>query len=404
MGLLLRLFGWAWRRASDASTASDVLDFLDLKTALWGGLVGLLGMITIAATNYEWSAPTVVLAALAGSVLAAILFLLVRIILLSFKANTRQKQNPAAPSWPTISKLSGRKFTNRNPRQILTQYEGRSTQKEPLTQTFDGYWIEIEGILTEIIESGATAIIKIESEIIECTFDSQWIGFVKDFEIGDSIKVRGIIRHITNSSRLHLFECELMARKENSNLHLEYPSAANLDGTESLFKRSWMPIAKEGNFDRKLSIHKLYVAVDNKSNNKTLRGVRVVMESLERLPSQVLNLPCICDRTQTEICDIPPGGTDYFLIGEGADNTDSGMFHSKWLSAEDYVLLLSQIDAQSYLGFALHSTLNRKIPLLKNDDYILHVTAYADDTFPFRAKLTINTKTRIDMFLESRYA
>lgn len=85
MGIILRALRFIWRRIADVGTAADVLDFIDLKTVVWGAVVGFFAMIGLGALNYEWSPATVFIAALVAAILAALFALLLRALWLAFK-------------------------------------------------------------------------------------------------------------------------------------------------------------------------------------------------------------------------------------------------------------------------------------------------------------------------------
>jgi hypothetical protein len=72
MGSVVRLIRWAWNRWADYQSVVAIFDLLDAKT-IAGGVGGFLAMMVFGATNPDWSAPTVVLAALiAGACVAVI--------------------------------------------------------------------------------------------------------------------------------------------------------------------------------------------------------------------------------------------------------------------------------------------------------------------------------------------
>jgi hypothetical protein len=77
MGIMARILGFVWRRWADYQSVVALADVLDIKTAI-GGAFGFLGMTFIGATNMNWSAPTVILAALAAGALVSIIMMSVR--------------------------------------------------------------------------------------------------------------------------------------------------------------------------------------------------------------------------------------------------------------------------------------------------------------------------------------
>jgi hypothetical protein len=123
------------------------------------------------------------------------------------------------------------------------------------------------------------------------------------------------------------------------------------------------------------------------------------MESLSLGPGQILNMSCVCDRTQTDSADIPPGAMDYFLIGEGVDESDDGIFRSRFMARAEYDQLMATVDSKPESRFAIRTN-SRAVPLLKNDGYAVDIAAYADDTPPTNMVLTINAKNHIEMHLK----
>jgi hypothetical protein len=183
-------------------------------------------------------------------------------------------------------------------------------------------------------------------------------------------------------------------------LAIVFLNVANSEGKESLFRRSWTAFCGRPT-DRRFSYHQYFVAVENKSNTKTLRGVRLVAESLYGLGGQILNREFPCERTGTGSADIPPKGADYFLIGEGVDDSDAGIFHTKMVTSDEYDKILADIDhrERQHIGFLLSASKGQRYSLLKNDGYKLAISAYADDSPPAAGTLIINAKTRIQIWL-----
>jgi hypothetical protein len=186
-------------------------------------------------------------------------------------------------------------------------------------------------------------------------------------------------------------------------IEILFPERCNSPGTESAFKRSWSPLNKAGGSARRISLHTFYVGIQNPSNDKTLRNVRLLMESVSLGPGQVLNMSSVCARTQTDSADIPPGGLDYFLIGEGTDETDDGMFRPEFMMKPDYDALMATVDGNSHSSFRIRNN-SSSVPLLKNNGYTMEIVAYADDMPSTRRVLTIDAKDRIAMHLSESEA
>jgi hypothetical protein len=90
MGIIARFLGWVWRRWADYQSVVAILDVLDFKTAIGGG-VGFVAMTFLGATNMEWSAPTVALAGLAAGALVSIILIAVRLLMRSGPPPTAQR-------------------------------------------------------------------------------------------------------------------------------------------------------------------------------------------------------------------------------------------------------------------------------------------------------------------------
>jgi hypothetical protein len=83
MGIVARIFAALWRRWGDYQSVVAILDLLDLKTAIVA-LVGSLAMIFIGSTDYSWSAPAVILAAIIAGAGLSIIFIALRLALVIF--------------------------------------------------------------------------------------------------------------------------------------------------------------------------------------------------------------------------------------------------------------------------------------------------------------------------------
>jgi hypothetical protein len=80
MGIFARILRFVWKRWSDYQSVMALLDLLDFKTAIAGGLA-FVGMTFFGATNMEWSAPSVMLAALAAGGIVSFIMVAVRLFL-----------------------------------------------------------------------------------------------------------------------------------------------------------------------------------------------------------------------------------------------------------------------------------------------------------------------------------
>jgi hypothetical protein len=184
-------------------------------------------------------------------------------------------------------------------------------------------------------------------------------------------------------------------------LAIVFPNLANSPAKGSLFRRSWTAFPNNGPGKRRFSYHQYFVAVENKSMTKTLRGVRLVAESIKGAGGQILNREFPCERTGTGSADIPPKAKDYYLIGEGVDESDAGTFQTRIVPPDEYERILADIELRErqYTGFVLSTSKGQRYSLLKNDGYRLAISAYADDNPPVTATLIIDAKDRIQLWL-----
>jgi hypothetical protein len=152
---------------------------------------------------------------------------------------------------------------------------------------------------------------------------------------------------------------------------------------------------------RRFCYHQYFVAVENKSSTKTLRGVRLVAESLSGVGGLILNREFPCERTGNGTVDIPPKGKDYYLIGEGIDESVAGMFHMRVVPSDEYDRILAEVSLREkeHIGFMFSTSKQQSYSVLKNDGIRLTISAYADDNPPATAVLVINTKDRIQLWL-----
>jgi hypothetical protein len=182
---------------------------------------------------------------------------------------------------------------------------------------------------------------------------------------------------------------------------ISFLNLCNSDGKHTLNRRSWSPIPNGTTMKRRISLHGFYIAIENKSKTTTLRGARLVLDTVEGLGGRIFNEPLRCDRTGSASADIPPGGLDYFMLGEGSDASDAGFFSPKIISASEYDTIIAQADQRDaqMVGFHLIDEKQKRYQLLKNDGYRIRICAYADDSPPIRARFILNTRTRIELWL-----
>ena len=135
---------------------------------------------------------------------------------------------------------------------------------------------------------------------------------------------------------------------------LVFPNECNAAEVQSLFKRSRSPLPDGHPHDGFLSVHNFYVGVQNPTPDRTLKNARVVVENMSIWNlGQILNLPLLCERTGAQTVDIPPGCMEYFLLGEGVDESDVGMSQPWLMSKSAYKKLISKLRGISAPGFTL---------------------------------------------------
>jgi hypothetical protein len=184
-------------------------------------------------------------------------------------------------------------------------------------------------------------------------------------------------------------------------IELHFPLEANHDSKDSLFRRSTgflpdgQPLASGD-----VCLHEYYIGVHNPSDRKTLKNVRVVVESAGLRSMQwPLSQSLTAERTRSDAVDIPPKRTEYFAVGDYIDHSSVGMFHPAVVSPEQYREWAKVRDARKDLGFRLILFGGHIRPLLKNDGNEIHLAAYADDTSPTEKVLLVNCKTKMEMHL-----
>jgi hypothetical protein len=84
--------GYAWRRWGDYQSAQALWNLFDAKTLL-SAIVSFIGMIFFGASNHAWSAPGVVLAALAAAAFVSIIVLVLKIIISRPKTKNPVERN-----------------------------------------------------------------------------------------------------------------------------------------------------------------------------------------------------------------------------------------------------------------------------------------------------------------------
>jgi hypothetical protein len=160
-------------------------------------------------------------------------------------------------------------------------------------------------------------------------------------------------------------------------MEIVFPNECNLENKEGRpFKRSSTPIIS-GQPRIQKSLHQFLVGVRNPNTQKTLRNVRLLTES--DTYGSVFSEYLLCERTGSECADISPQMTDYFMIGQGIDNSDKGLFHPEIDPPPAYLDFFNQMESKPYIGFVIFGT-QRHPALLKNNGIHLVITAFADDT------------------------
>jgi hypothetical protein len=181
-------------------------------------------------------------------------------------------------------------------------------------------------------------------------------------------------------------------------LSIGFLNICNSEGKETLFRRSWTALSNGRQIEKRFSHHKFYVAVENKSLFKTLRNARLVVTAIAGPGGRILNDPFLSEGTHSGSVDVLPGAVEYFLIGEGIDDSDAGMFHPKIVSSDEYDHIIAELNSRKNLGFLL-KTAKAGYPLLRNNGERIHIAAYAEDVSPVKGLLVINARERIEVWL-----
>lgn len=192
----------------------------------------------------------------------------------------------------------------------------------------------------------------------------------------------------------------LVRRFKTVPIELEFPIEANFDHKESLFRRSksFLPNGKPISLGD-VCLHEYYVAVHNSSDRKTLKNVRVVVESAGHAKMQwPTNRLLMAERTKGDSVDIPPKRTEYFFLGDYMDDSKVGMFHPAIVPEQTYAEMIAERDKRQHLGVIVRFFGGGGHPLLRNDGGEVSLIAYADDTLPTERVLVVNCKTKVEIF------
>lgn len=183
-------------------------------------------------------------------------------------------------------------------------------------------------------------------------------------------------------------------------LVFEFLNECNEEHIESLFKRSKELFPSGHPIDRgQVSFNEFFVGIRNSSSTKTAKNVRVVVDAVGGVGTWPVDASLIADRTKTDVVDIPPGKTDFFLLGGNIANSGEGKFHPLIVQYDVYLQQVAERERTVHEGLRLHLHGRAPWPLLKNDGYKIELTAYADDVAPVQATFTVNARTNVAVLM-----
>lgn len=151
-----------------------------------------------------------------------------------------------------------------------------------------------------------------------------------------------------------------------------------------------------------VSLNEFFIGVRNSSVSRTLRNVRIVVHWIGgKGPTSLIDLSLIAERTKKDVVDIPPGLTDYFLLGQNIARSDEGMFHPLIVPYHVYQDQAAERDRRKHEGLRIVYFGGRTSPILKNDGYKIQLGVYADDAAPVEATFTVNARGKTVVLLDS---
>ncbi|MBL6615427.1 MAG: hypothetical protein ISP45_15550 [Reyranella sp.] len=187
-----------------------------------------------------------------------------------------------------------------------------------------------------------------------------------------------------------------------SDIQIEFANECNEEHISSQFKRSRELFASGREMDLgQVSLNEFFIGVRNLSVSRTLRNVRIVVHWIGGTgPTSLVDLSLIADRTKKDVVDIPPGLTDYFLLGQNMANSNEGMFHPLIVPYHVYQEHAAERDRRKHEGLRIIYFGGKTSPILKNDGYKIQLGVYADDAAPVEATFTVNARGKTVVLLD----
>lgn len=178
-------------------------------------------------------------------------------------------------------------------------------------------------------------------------------------------------------------------------IEIAFPNECNLETKEGHpFKRSSSPLFSGKPRSNKKSLHQFFIGVHNPSSQKTLRDVRLFIEC--QTFGSVFSEYLTCERTRSDSVDISPQMTDYFMLGQGVDESKSGIFHPRVNPDADYMSFFDPMETDKHIGFVILGV-QRRPALLKNNGLKLVARVFADDTPPEECEFRLDLRDRITL-------
>jgi hypothetical protein len=240
---------------------------------------------------------------------------------------------------------------------------------------------------------------------VEMPYEMHVEGIAKAKAAADQGEMIAAVRE-TNRIALERLELERKAHSQRSKaladarsdrgIEFEFSNECNEEHIESLFKRSRELLPSGRRMDGGLvSINEFFIGVRNPSSTKTVKNVRVMVRAVGGVgPTWPLDASLIADRTKADVVDIPPGMTDYFLLGSNMVDSREGMFHPLIVPYDFYLGQAAERDRRAHEGLVMAFFGGRSMPLLKNDGYKIELTAFGDDVPAIDAVFIVNARGR----------
>lgn len=187
----------------------------------------------------------------------------------------------------------------------------------------------------------------------------------------------------------------LKKKFSTKSIEIVFPNECNLETKEGHpFKRSSSPLFSGRPRTNKKTLEQFFIGIYNPNSQGTLRNVRLFIEC--QTFSSGFSEYLICERTNSDAVDISPQMTNYFMLGQGIDDSETGMFHPRIDPDTDYLNFFDRMEGNKHIGFVIFGT-QRRPALLKNNGLKLAAKVFADDTAPEECEFRLDLKDRITL-------